>query len=146
MPIPTKYVHKLPSNPHLFDHRIPFCNRRQIDSRFSRSYFAISNMGDRFQVLFGTALQDYERQTGTTLARGPLAERFERCNSVGSVVDILQEQARTLGEPQGGGESRIMRSLKCVVSVLYSLSSSTILGGVVGLVVRPKVLIGTLHS
>jgi hypothetical protein len=107
-------------------------------------------MGDlpewsRFQVLFESALQDYETQTGTILARGPLAERFERCSSVGSVVDILQEQARAFGEPQGGGESRVMKSLKRVVSVLYSFSTSTILGEVIGLVVRPKVLTCTLR-
>jgi len=104
-------------------------------------------MGDlsewsHFQVLFESALQDYERQTGTILAREPLAEQFERCNSVESVVDILQEQARAFGKFQGG-ESGIMRSLKCVVSVLYSLSTSTTLGEVIGLV-RRKVLMGSL--
>jgi len=95
----------------------------------------------RFQVLFESALQDYERQTGTILAREPLAEQFERCNSLESVVDVLQEQARAPGEFQGG-ESRAMRSLKCVVSVLYSLSTSTMLGEVIGLV-RHKMLMGT---
>jgi len=118
-------------------------------SRFPRPYFAISHMSDlslsersRFQVLFESALQDYERQTGTILTRGPLAEQFESCGSVESVVDVLQEQARAFGEFQGG-ESRMMKSLKCVVSVLHSLSTSTILGEVIGLV-RWKVLIGTL--
>jgi len=105
-------------------------------------------MGDlsersRFQVLFESALQDYERQTGTILAREPLAKQFERCNSVESVVDVLQEQAQAYGEVQGG-ESGVMRSLKCLVSILYSLSTSTILGEVIGLV-RRKVSMGALR-
>jgi hypothetical protein len=116
------------------------------NSRFSRPFFAFSHMSDpsessRFQVLFQSALQDYERQTGTILAREPLAEQVERCNSLESVVNVLQGQARAFGEFQGG-ESRVMRSLKCVVSVLYSLSTSTMLGAVIGLV-RRKVLMGT---
>jgi len=105
-------------------------------------------MGDlsewsHFQVLFESALQDYERQTGTILAREPFAKQFERCNSVESVVDVLQEQVRAFGKFQGG-ESRVMRSLKCVVSVLYSLSTSPTLSEVVGLV-RRKVLMGALR-
>jgi hypothetical protein len=38
------------------------------------------------KVLFEAALQDYERQTGIALAKHPLAERLQECDSVESIT------------------------------------------------------------
>jgi len=104
-------------------------------------------MGDqsqssRFRLLFESALQEYERQTGTTLASHPLAEKIQHCDSIESVTTVLQEQARAFGEFRGG-DTRVMKSLKTVVSVVYTLCVSTVLGEAIGLV-RSKISIGVL--
>ncbi|KAN0113682.1 hypothetical protein V8E52_007481 [Russula decolorans] len=79
-----------------------------------------------FQVLFESALQDYERQTGITLANHPLAERLQTCESAESVTALLQEQARALSEFRES--DKIMRSLKNVVSILSKISATAALG------------------
>jgi hypothetical protein len=53
-------------------------------------------MGDqlqcsRFRALFESALQDYQKQTGTLLADHPLAHQLQICESVESVTAVLQE-------------------------------------------------------
>jgi hypothetical protein len=91
-----------------------------------------------FQVLFESALQDYERQTGITLTNHPLAERLQTCQSAESVTALLQEQARALSEFREG--DKIMRSLKNVVSVLTKISATAALGQHFGAVcLRPPI-------
>ena len=102
-------------------------------------------MGDQsqsscFQLLFESALQEYQNQTGTSLASHPLAEKLQDCHSIESITTVLQEQATAFSEFRGG-DGRIMKSLKTVVSVVYTLSVSTALGEAVGLV-RWKISIG----
>jgi hypothetical protein len=86
------------------------------------------------QVLFESALQDYEKQTGTALANHPLAEQLENCNTAESISALLQEQSQAFSKFRGG-DGRIIRSLKSVVSILHTLSTST-LGEATGLVRR----------
>jgi hypothetical protein len=88
-----------------------------------------------FQVLFDTALQDYEKQTGTKLADHPLAKLLESCDTVDSITDFLQERTRAFSEFRGE-DGKVMRSLKRIVHVLYNLSASTVLGEGIGIVCR----------
>jgi len=89
-----------------------------------------------FLVLFDTALQDYEKQTGTKLADHPLAKQLEVCDSVGSITDFLQERTRAFREFRGE-DGKLMRSLKRIVHVLYNLSASTVLGEGIGIPFPP---------
>jgi hypothetical protein len=91
-----------------------------------------------FRELFERALQDYENQTGTKLAIHPLAEQIQSCNSVDSILSILQQQAQAFTEFRGSN-GRIMKSLECAVSAIYALSSSTTLSDVTSMV-RCRVL------
>jgi hypothetical protein len=86
-----------------------------------------------FRSLFNAALQDYQNQTGTKLAEHPLAKQIETCDSVDSITAILQEQAQIFRKFKAE-DGKVMKSLKCSVDVLYSLSASTILGEGIGLV------------
>jgi hypothetical protein len=102
-------------------------------------------MGDQsqtssFRALFESALHDYQIQTGTALPSHPLAEKLQNCESVESVTAVLQDQARAFSEFRGDN-GRTTKSLKGVVSVLYTLSTST---AAIGLV-RRKALIGLPH-
>jgi len=96
-----------------------------------------------FHGLFNAALQDYENQTKTKLVQHPLAKKLEACNSVDSITAILQEQTQIFGGFRGD-DGKIMKSLRSSVDVLYTLSNSTILGEVIGLVVHIALLIVSL--
>jgi hypothetical protein len=94
-----------------------------------------------FQGLFNAALNDYENQTGTKLVEHPLAEKFEACDSVDSIIAVFQEQAQIFRKFKDDG--KMMKSIKSSVGVLYTLSNSTLLGEGAGLV-RPKYSSGFL--
>jgi hypothetical protein len=104
---------------------------------------ADQSQSSRFRLLFESALQDYQIQTGTTLPNHPLAEKLQDCDSVDSVTGVLQEQAQAFTKFRGG-DGRIMKSLKAVVAVLDSLSTSTAFGEAIGLV-RRKASTDVLH-
>ena len=86
----------------------------------------------RLQVLFQAALQDYERQTGIPLAKHPLAEQLQNCDSVESVTAVLREQTQAFSNFRG--RDKVMELLKNTVSVLYKLSATADLGQAIGLV------------
>ena len=86
----------------------------------------------RLQVLFEAALQDYEKQTGIVLAKHPLAERLQDCDSVESVTVVFREQTHAFNEFRG--RDKVMKLVKNTVSVLHKLSASANLGQAMGLV------------
>ena len=86
------------------------------------------------QVLFETALKDYEKQTGIALDKHPLAEQLQSCDSVESVTAILCEQTQAFSEFRG--KDKILKPLKNAVSALYKLSAAADFGRSIGLV-RP---------
>jgi hypothetical protein len=86
-----------------------------------------------FRMLFKDSLQEYEKQTDIALAKHPLAERLQHCDSVESVSAVLEEQV--CAHSEFPGSERILKSLNSTVSSLYMPSASINLG-----LVRPKVL------
>ena len=93
----------------------------------------------RFETLFESALRDYEEQTGIPLAKHPLAEQFQNCQSVDSVTTLIQEQARAFSDFRGS--NKVMSSLKGVVSALHRVSAIAALGQDIGMVC-PSLFIG----
>ena len=73
------------------------------------------------RVLFQTALDDYEKQTGIELSKYPLAERLQDCNSVEAVTAILCEEAQDLNKLQE--KDKVLKPLKKVLTVLHIISS-----------------------
>ena len=84
------------------------------------------------QVLFEAAIQDYETQTGITLANHPLAEQLQNCDSVESITAVLRDQTQAFS--QFLGNDKVLKPLKKVVSVLYKLSATASFGQDIGLV------------
>ncbi len=84
------------------------------------------------QVLFEAALQDYEKQTGIALAKHPLAERLQECDSVGTITANLHEETQAFKEFRG--KEKIMKSLQNAVAFLSKLSVCAKLGEVIGMV------------
>jgi hypothetical protein len=66
------------------------------------------------------------------LAKHPLAEQFQNCQSVESVTTLLQEQTRAFSDFRG--TDKIMKSLKSVVLALSRVSAVAALGPNIGLV------------
>jgi hypothetical protein len=94
-------------------------------------------------VLFEAALKHYEQQTGIGLAKHPLAECLQDCNSVESVTFILREEAQDFEEFRE--KDKILKPLKKVLTVLHKLSSTTNSTQDVGFVC-PYALAGCLTS
>ena len=94
-------------------------------------------MGDQsgsfnLQVIFEVALQDYEKQTGIALAKHPLAEQLQNCDSVESITAVLRDQTQAFS--QFLENDKVLKPLKKVVSVLYKLSATASFGQDIGLV------------
>jgi hypothetical protein len=85
------------------------------------------------RVLFEAALQDYEKKTGIALAKHPLAEQLQDCDSVESVTAVLHGQTQAFNE-EIRGTDKLMKPLKNVLSVLCQLSATANLGQPIGLV------------
>jgi hypothetical protein len=90
-------------------------------------FFPTPDMGDQsasshLQVLFEAALQNYEEQTGVVLAKHPLADRIQNCDSVESVSAVLHEQIQAFNEFRE--KHKVLNPLKKVVSVLCKLSAT----------------------
>jgi hypothetical protein len=98
-----------------------------------------STPSSSFQSLFNSALQDYADQTGIKLNDHSLTKQLENCDSIDAISSILQEHARRFYEFRGE-DGKIMKSLESVINVLYTLSTSTVLGEGIG-IVCPKLLI-----
>ena len=82
-----------------------------------------------FQWLLESALLGYEKKTGITLSKHPLALQFQSCNSVEDLNKLLQDKARDVR-----GSERIIKPMKTIVSILIPLSSDASLLDAVGLV------------
>ncbi len=64
---------------------------------------------------------DYKQQTGIDLAKHPLADRLQDCNSVENVIAILREQAQDFKKFQE--KDKVLKPLKNVLTILHLLSS-----------------------
>ena len=80
-----------------------------------------------FQSLFNAALQQYGDQTGTKLDDHPIARQVDDCDSLDSITSVLQEHAQGFTKSRGH-DGRIMKCLKRTIHVLYTLSTSSVLG------------------
>ena len=88
----------------------------------------------RFQALFESALQAYEKKTGITLAQHPLALSLQTCHSVDDVASLLQCRAHAFDDIRQ--RDRMMRAIKTIVFILTltPLSHAASLAHAAGLV------------
>ena len=93
---------------------------------------ANQSRSSHLQVLFEAALQEYEKQTGIALAKYPLAEQLQICDSVESITAVLRKQAEAFSESRG--KDKVLKPLKKAVSALYKLSAAANFGQDIGLV------------
>jgi hypothetical protein len=82
-----------------------------------------------FQKLLESALLRYEKKTGVTLSKHPLALQLQSCNSVEDFDKLLQDKAKDVKQSE-----RITKTMRTIVSVLNPLSFLASLPDAVGLV------------
>ena len=82
----------------------------------------------RFQAIFQAALKSYQKQTKNDLLSHPLASQLQDCDSITTILTILQDQVRAFDKSHSGDE-RLTKWLGATVNVL-SAFSATISGGV----------------
>jgi hypothetical protein len=82
-----------------------------------------------FSRLLESALLRYEKKTGVTLSKHPLALQLQSCNSVEDFNKLLQDKAKDVR-----GSERIAKSMKAIVSILTPLFSVVSLPDCVGMV------------
>ena len=73
--------------------------------------------------LFEVALNEFEKRAGTNLVQHQTFTKLVACESIDSVVDILQEQTKPL-RTSLGDNSTLMKWIKRTVHVLHSLSTN----------------------
>src|SRR5712675_3246773 len=75
------------------------------------------------RLLFEAALNEFESRAGTNLVQHQVFNKLVACQSIESVLDILQEQIKPLRTSQGD-DSILIKSIKRTVHVLHSLSTN----------------------
>jgi len=77
----------------------------------------------RFQALLESALQEYEKRPGVTLAgsEDSLAIQLQRCHSIDAITTLLQDRTQAFGDFQQ--RDRIFKSIKATVSILTPISA-----------------------
>ncbi|KAH9956089.1 hypothetical protein BC827DRAFT_1157944 [Russula dissimulans] len=73
--------------------------------------------------LFESALNEFEKSAGTNLVQHEVFNKLVACESIESVLDILQEQSMPLRYSLGD-DGTLMKSIKRTVHVLHSLSTN----------------------
>ncbi|KAF8467014.1 hypothetical protein DFH94DRAFT_300246 [Russula ochroleuca] len=94
------------------------------------------NPSPELKSLFEASLNEFEKRAGTNLVQHQIIDKLVNCESADSVIDLLQEQAQAFRNFRGD-DGRLMTWLKRTVNVLYTLSTSGVLGGVIGLPFPP---------
>ena len=92
-----------------------------------------NNPPPELKSLFESALNEFERRAGTSLDRHPIIDKLVNCESADSVIDVLQDQSQAFRNFRGD-DGKLMTWLKRTVKVVYTLSTSGVLGGAIGLV------------
>jgi hypothetical protein len=79
-----------------------------------------------FDSLFNTALRNYAKQTGLALEHHPLAKKLENCDSVDSIMSVLQDYIddADLFQNFTGDHGKFMRPMKYAVYAFFTLSSA----------------------
>ena len=84
---------------------------------------ATPSSSSNFQSIFNTALKAYEKRTKKDLLAHPLASRLQTCDSLGSILALLQGQVDDLDQARKSDE-RLTKWLSPTISVLLAFSGT----------------------
>lgn len=82
-----------------------------------------STSSSSFQLIFNNALKAYERRTKKDLLAHPLVAQLQTCDTLSSILIVLQQQVQELNQSQSSDE-RLTKWLDPTVKVLYTFSET----------------------
>ncbi|KAF8486298.1 hypothetical protein DFH94DRAFT_678993 [Russula ochroleuca] len=91
-----------------------------------------------FQLIFNSALKEYEKRTKRDLLAHPLVAQLQSCDSSSDILAVIHQQLQGLHQSQRADE-RLTKWLDPIVNVLFAFSGA--LGEGVGLVFSPAKVI-----
>ena len=84
---------------------------------------ATPSSSSNFQSIFNTALKAYEKRTKKDLLAHPLASQLQTCDTLGSILALLQGQVGDLDQARKSDE-RLTKWLGPTVNVLLAFSDT----------------------
>lgn len=107
--------------------RVCFVTETQSSS-YTSHFSLTSDMTDqsgsaRFQTLLESALQDYEKKAGVTLAtcEDSITIQLEHCHSIDDITTLLQDKTQAFNDFRQ--RDRISKSIRATVSILTPISA-----------------------
>jgi hypothetical protein len=90
----------------------------------SQSHLAASSSSSdsNFQLIINNALKAYEKRTKNDLLAHPLAAQIQACDSLSSILTVLQQQIQ--GLDQSRSDDRWTKWLDPTVNVLFAFSAT----------------------
>jgi hypothetical protein len=90
---------------------------------YSHPIPATATSSSNFQLLFNSALKEYEKRTKKDLLAHPLAAELQKCNSPSAILAVLHQQVQGLDLSQSS-DDRWTKWLDPTVNVLHMLSEA----------------------
>jgi hypothetical protein len=106
-------------------HRLSLGTKKLIPSALmSQSHLAASSSSSdsNFQLIINNALKAYEKRTKNDLLAHPLAAQIQACDSLSSILTVLQQQIQ--GLDQSRSDDRWTKWLDPTVNVLFAFSAT----------------------
>ncbi len=82
-----------------------------------------------FKPVLDATLSEYKKKTGRELLDHPIAAELQRCDTVDTVLAILQDQAREFQQFKDG-DQRLMKWIGPLAQVLFAFSGTLVVGDV----------------
>ena len=76
-----------------------------------------------FTLIFDAALEEYKKLTGKDLHTHPFTTVFDVCNTLETIMNVYQRQARAFDTFHKGND-KLMRWLDPTVHILFTLSAT----------------------
>jgi len=92
-----------------------------------------------FEAILLASIDQYTKRTKKSLREHPLASKIDACKSAEEILAIFRDQAKEFSDVRNG-DPKLIKCLEPIVSCLYALSTSPVLGTAVSLV-SPRNLI-----
>jgi hypothetical protein len=86
-----------------------------------------------FEVIFIASIEKFSKQTKQDLRKHPLASKIDACKSAEEILAIFRDQAKEFSDLRNG-DPKLIKCLEPIISCLYAVSTSPVLGTALSLV------------
>jgi len=94
---------------------------------------SLTSTPSNFEAIFIASIEKYSKQTKTDLRKHPLSSKIDACKSAEEILAIFRDQAKEFSDFRNG-DPKLIKCLEPIISCLYAVSTSPVLGTAVSLV------------